>query len=81
MSEAAHLQDLVTPLIAESGIRMESSQDVGILILGDSADRNLAFDMCLAAAREVSSTFFPLCWILQVHILRPTDCAQTATIF
>ncbi len=48
------MQDLVTPLIAESKLRKESPEDVGILILGDSADRNLAFDACLAAAREVS---------------------------
>jgi len=80
MSQAAHLQDLVTPLIAESGLWMESSQDVGILILGDSADRNLAFDMCLAAATEVSNTFFPLFRILQVHTLRP-KCAQTAALY
>ena len=43
----------MTPLIVESKIRKESQEDVGILILGDSADRNLAFDTCLSAAREV----------------------------
>ena len=50
-------QDLVTPLIAESKLGRESPEDIGILILGDSADRNLAFDTCLSAAREVSATF------------------------
>ena len=50
------LQDLVTPLIAESNLRTESPEDVGILILGDSADRNLAFDTCLSAAREVGTS-------------------------
>ena len=54
LTEVPCLQDLVTPLMAESKLRKESSEDVGILILGDSADRNLAFDACLAAAREVS---------------------------
>ncbi|KAK9907706.1 hypothetical protein WJX75_008525 [Coccomyxa subellipsoidea] len=30
-----------------------SSADVGILILGDSADRNLIFDMCIEAGQQV----------------------------
>ena len=53
---AAWLQDLVSPILAEKKIRRESSEDVGILILGDSADRNLAFDICLAAETPVHSS-------------------------
>ena len=68
-SEVARLQDLVTPLIAESKLRKESPEDVGILILGDSADRNLAFDTCLSAAREVCTTLNPLPGVL---LLRTT---------
>ena len=32
-----------------------SSDDVGILILGDSADRNLIFDLCIEAGQQVRS--------------------------
>lgn len=32
-----------------------SSDDVGILILGDSADRNLIFDMCIEAGQQVDN--------------------------
>ena len=52
--DSAVLQDLLTPLIAQSKLRRESAEDIGILILGDSADRNLAFDVCLAAEKDVS---------------------------
>ncbi len=50
------VQDLVSPILAETKLRKESSEDVGILILGDSADRNLAFDICLAAETPVHSS-------------------------
>ena len=52
----ACVQDLVSPILAETKFRKESSEDVGILILGDSADRNLAFDICLAAETPVHSS-------------------------
>ena len=31
----------------------DSAEDTGILLLGDSADRNLIFDFCSAAGHEV----------------------------
>ncbi len=36
-----------------------SSDDVGILILGDSADRNLIFDLCIEAGQQVRSQVAP----------------------
>ena len=36
-----------------------SSNDVGILILGDSADRNLIFDLCIEAGQQVRSQVAP----------------------
>ena len=50
------MQDLVSPILAERNLRRESAEDIGILILGDSADRNLAFDICLAAETPVHSS-------------------------
>ena len=71
--EVARLQDLVTPLISESKLRKESQEDVGILILGDSADRNLAFDTCLAAAREVSPSLLRLPCMLRSASHQPVQ--------
>lgn len=36
-----------------NGSNVLSSDDVGILILGDSADRNLIFDLCIEAGQQV----------------------------
>ena len=67
LHNSAILQDLVTPLIAQSKLRMESAEDIGILILGDSADRNLAFDVCLAAEKDVSRSHLDA-FMAQMHI-------------
>ena len=62
--QTACVQDLVSPILAETKFRKESSEDVGILILGDSADRNLAFDICLAAETPVHSSLPLSCLFL-----------------
>lgn len=54
-----HAQDLVghhLRLAKDSNVL--SSDDIGILLLGDSADRNLIFDICLQAGQQVRP---PLC--------------------
>jgi hypothetical protein len=48
-------QDLVgmhLDMAAQQG-REAGSEDIGILLLGDSSDRNLIFDFCQAAGRGV----------------------------
>ena len=46
-------QDLVSRHLEYAANAADSIEDTGILLLGDSADRNLIFDFCSAAGHEV----------------------------
>ena len=51
---AVHAQDLVEKHIQQATWNVtDGSPDVGILLLGDSADRNLIYDFCVSAGHEV----------------------------
>lgn len=63
--DCLHAQDLVEKHIQRAKWNVsDGSPDVGILLLGDSADRNLIYDFCVSAGHEarmhVPSLLLPL---------------------